>query len=199
MITTLIFDLGEVILKGLRGVDHLLEPLLNLNPECIWEQLKGPELDAFFHSKISEEEYWLKTAQKNKWNIRVDQLKEIIRKNFQEIHGTREILEKLKQKGYKLGLLSIHGKEWIDYCDRKYDYHKLFHSTCYSFEVGVSKPDPKAYLHILERLQANPKECLFIDDKEENLKAARELGLQTILFQNAEQLKKDLAALSIRI
>ncbi len=199
MITTIIFDLAEVLLKGTKGIGYLLGPMLNLPPEQVFPLLKGPELESLFHGQLSEEEYWQKILHKNQWKLSIEQLKEVVRKNFQEINGTRAILEKLKQKGYKLGLLSVHAKEWVDHCDHKYDYHKLFHSICYSFEIGISKSDKKSYLHILQRLQATPTECLFIDDKEVNLAAARELGLQTLLFRNADQLKKDLPTFSIRI
>ena len=59
------------------------------------------------------------------------------------------------------------------------------------------KPEPETYELILDRLNAKSKDCLFIDDQEKNLTAAREIGIQTIKFVNAEQLKEDLNDIDI--
>ncbi len=199
MITTIIFDLAEVYLQGIVGVEKHLEPILKIKDDKIHELLKGQNFIDLMEGKISEEEYLNNIISKNNLKVNLDELKKAIRKNFQEIEGTREIIEKLKDKGFKLGLLSVHSKEWIDHCEKQFDFHKLFHSTLYSFEVSVCKPDKKAYHLILEKLKAKPEECLFIDDSEKNIEAAKNIGLKTILFKNPTQLKKDLDSLSIDI
>ena len=61
MITTIIFDLGEVYLNGLRGVEHVLEPMLGIKADSIRPELVGTEANALFRGEISEEEYWKKT------------------------------------------------------------------------------------------------------------------------------------------
>lgn len=59
----------------------------------------------------------------------------------------------------------------------------LFHKTYYSYEVGLRKPDKKFFEHVLRDMGAVPCETLFIDDLEENLKPAHELGIQTMLVK----------------
>jgi putative hydrolase of the HAD superfamily len=154
--------------------------------------LRGEELEKLFHGQITEDEYWQQVSKNNKWKIDINILKKAIRDNFQEVEGIRTIIEKLKQRGYNLGLLSVHAKEWVDYCNHRYGYHKLFDSILYSFEVGLSKPNKKVYELILNKLKARPEECLFIDDKESNLVTARELGIRSIQFKNYKQLIYDL-------
>ena len=124
-------------------------------------------------------------------------IKKAIRNNFAEIKWTREIIEELKNKGYKMGLLSVHAKEWVEYLEKKFDYHKLFHSTMYSFDIGILKPDKRSYLLIMEKLKSKPEECLFIDDSEKNIIAAEELGINVVHFKNPEQLKKELEKLNL--
>jgi FMN phosphatase YigB (HAD superfamily) len=51
----------------------------------------------------------------------------------------------------------------------------------------------------LERLHAQPTECLFIDDNLVYLEGARKLGITTLQFTSAEQLKRDLGELGIRL
>jgi HAD superfamily hydrolase (TIGR01509 family) len=149
--------------------------------------------------KITEDKFWGKVAQRNNWNIAIRHFKKAIRNNFEEIEGTRQIIEKLKEKGFKLGLLSDHSREWINHCNNKFDYHKLFHSTQYSFEVECCKTDKKAFELMLKKLSENPENCLFVDDSEKNISTAKSIGLNTIQFKNPEQLKKELVSFSITI
>ena len=202
-ITTIIFDLSEVYLKGLYKVEEKLEPILNISSAEIFKILNLPEEDKAFDllmlGKISEDEYWKKILAATKWPISLDALKKAARDNFTEIEGTREIILKLREKGLKLGLLSNHCKEWIGYCEKKFDYHKLFHETAYSFEIGASKPDKKSYQYILKKLNAKPKECLFIDDSKKNIQSAEKLGIKGICFKTPSQLKKELNKIEFEI
>ena len=199
MITTIIFDLSEVYLTGLLGVEKRLEKALGIKANKIKAGLCGPELAALFHGEITEDDYWLKVIERNGWKAKTGALKKAVRKNFREIKGTREIVEQLKEDGFRLGLLSVHAKEWVDYCAQKFGYHELFHSASYSFEVAASKPDKKVYRLILRKLQAKPQECLFIDDHAKNLVPAKKMGMAAILFKNPRQLKQELARLGIAV
>jgi len=199
MIKTIIFDLAEVYLKGFYGVEDYLEDLLNLKSNEIKDKLQGPEFKLLMEGKITEDEFWKKLIQRNNWDIGINEFKKAIRNNFDEIKGTREIIEKLKDNGYKLGLISDHSKEWIDHCNNKFDYHKLFHSTQYSFEVECCKTDKKTFELLLKKLGEKAENCLFIDDSEKNINVAKSIGLNTIQFKDSEQLKKELISFSIKI
>ncbi|XP_014118149.1 PREDICTED: bifunctional epoxide hydrolase 2, partial [Pseudopodoces humilis] len=65
-----------------------------------------------------------------------------------------------------------------------------------SCRIGMSKPDPGIYRHALEQLQAQPREVIFLDELEENLEPARELGMATILVRDTESALRDLQELS---
>ena len=52
---------------------------------------------------------------------------------------------------------------------------------------------------MLERLKVKANECIYIDDREVNLEPAKKLGMKTILFRNAKQLKKELINYDIKI
>jgi putative hydrolase of the HAD superfamily len=74
------------------------------------------------------------------------------------------------------------------------DYFESFFCSCY---LGVRKPDPEIYRRVLAITQRKPESCVMIDDRDLNLECARELGMQTIQFQNTAQLRDDLARLGI--
>jgi len=200
MITTIIFDLAEVYLKGFCGVEDYLEETLGMKAIEIRNKLQGaPEFEPLMEGRITEDEFWKKVIQRNNWDIEIRHFKKAIRDNFEEIEGTREIIEKLKEKGFKMGLLSDHSQEWISHCEKKFDYHKLFHSTQYSFEVECCKTDTKTFELLLKKLGEKTENCLFIDDSEKNINVAKSIGLNTIQFKDPEQLKKELTSFSIII
>jgi putative hydrolase of the HAD superfamily len=198
MITTIIFDLSEVYLQGMKGI----EDRLNLK---YGTKLKNP---TFMHTKlanqflcgaITETKFWGGIIKEFDLKASISELKKIVRKNFREIDGTRIVIEKLKKNGYKLGLLSNQAKEWADYCEKLYDFHKLFHSRSYSFEIAMCKPEKRAYTLIMDKLQVMPNECLFIDDYDVNLIPAKELGLTTLQFENSKKLRRELERLDVRL
>lgn len=65
----------------------------------------------------------------------------------------------------------------------------VFFSSCF---LGLRKPDEVIYRLALDVTQRQPGECVFIDDREVNLECPRELGLRTIRFQDATQLRREL-------
>jgi len=72
----------------------------------------------------------------------------------------------------------------------------IFFSSCC---LGLRKPDEAIYRTALLVTQRKPEECIFIDDREVNLECPRELGLATILFREAQQLRSQLHELGVPI
>lgn len=70
-------------------------------------------------------------------------------------------------------------------------YDKAF-GSCY---MGIRKPNPKFYRHILKFMKCNASNAIFIDNKKENVIAARKLGILSIQFRNADSLVDDLRKL----
>ena len=66
-------------------------------------------------------------------------------------------------------------------------------------EAGLSKPDPAIYHHTLQALGLanHPQAAFFVDDREENVAAARALGIHAFLFQDALTLTASLRALGL--
>jgi HAD superfamily hydrolase (TIGR01509 family) len=199
MITTVIFDLSETYINSLFSSPVKLEPILGKPAAQIYSEMQGGDLISFLKGEITEGEYWSRIIRNSRWKTNITTLKRVLRENFREIEGTREMIEGLKAKGLRLGLLSIHGREWIGYCQGRFNFHKLFDSVEYSFEAGILKPDERSYRRILEKLKAKPEECVFIDDNPENLPPAEALGMKTILFKDPKQLRASLSALGIKL
>ena len=76
------------------------------------------------------------------------------------------------------------------------DIFAAFFSSCY---LGVRKPDPRIYQVALDVTQADPATSLFLDDREENVQAAQDLGMQTILVTDLDGLAGQLGAAGVEI
>ncbi|HTJ87004.1 MAG TPA: HAD-IA family hydrolase, partial [Terriglobales bacterium] len=70
----------------------------------------------------------------------------------------------------------------------------VFVSSCF---VGIRKPDERIYRLALELTQFSAEECVFIDDRQENLTGAEKVGIRTVLMKDAQQLRRDLQSLGI--
>jgi len=88
---------------------------------------------------------------------------------------------------FSLALLSNDIAEWSAHLRRKHGLDELFQKTVISSEVGIRKPDAGIYRILLDRLQAEGKDCLLIDDRLENLQPAGALGITTVWLAKNNQ------------
>jgi putative hydrolase of the HAD superfamily len=58
--------------------------------------------------------------------------------------------------------------------------------------MGISKPDPDFYWHILNKEGIKPENTVFVDDTEENVIAAQNIGIKSILFKSPNSLKSQI-------
>lgn len=75
--------------------------------------------------------------------------------------------------------------------------YELFNPCVLSCEVGMRKPEPRIYYAVCELLNTPPERCLFIDDLQINIQAARACRLQTHHFVDAADLRRKLATLGL--
>lgn len=80
---------------------------------------------------------------------------------------------------FKLCILSDQMQFKIDHIKENNDL-SFFDYVLFSSEIGVQKPSKEAFQMMLDRLGESPENCLFIDDREKNIEAAKKLGFQVI-------------------
>jgi 2-haloacid dehalogenase len=109
------------------------------------------------------------------------------------IHETVEIFRELKQSGrYQLYALTNWSGELFPVALELYEFLHWFDGRVVSGDEKMRKPFPEFYQLILDRFELTPEETLFIDDNLRNVEAAEKMGLQTIRFESAQQLRDDL-------
>ena len=97
---------------------------------------------------------------------------------------TVPVLKYLKSQGYKLYYLSNWARSGFELMKKKniMDFMSIFDGGIVSYEVGFQKPGKEIYNLLLRKYKLKPEECLFFDDKEENCKGARLVGMKAIQF-----------------
>jgi len=187
-IQTIIFDLGGVIINLKTEQQWINEDLLpNFQPDALHKLQESDFFRDYETGKIDSIAFVQQLKQiannntvsdieiKNYWN---GILKDIPFHRF-------EILKKLKER-YQLILLSntneIHLNEIYNYMQHKFGDDVLtpnFHHCYYSQEIGLRKPNRAIYEYVLENEMLRPENCLFLDDKTENLIEPKNLGILT--------------------
>ena len=80
----------------------------------------------------------------------------------------------------------------MEYINKQNQDIKLFDKIIVSYEMGNVKSDRETFQELLDKVQILPEETLFIDDYEINVQRAKEVGIQGIVFKNANQLREEL-------
>ena len=187
--------MSEVILTGVLGTERKIAELLKLRYEEVYPAFYNNAFQQLLIGKVTENEYLCNIVGDNSWPLSVENLKQIIRNNFQEIDNTKYIIQNLILNSHlKRGLLSDHAYEWIEYCRNNFTYETYFQEKIYSYEVGLTKQQPEIYTCMLQRLSLPASECLFIDDNAKNIALATKLGFKALLFTSAEELAETLTS-----
>ena len=108
------------------------------------------------------------------------------------IEPTVQILTALKEKGYDVHALSNWSAETFPLVESQFPFLGWFDVRVISGEIKLAKPDIKIFEHLLREIGRPANECLFIDDNLRNIKAAGNLGFDTIHFQSPAQLQQEL-------
>lgn len=116
---------------------------------------------------------------------------------LQEVVPNTQLLSFIKAElkpTFKVALLSNVGRGWLDDFFTKEDLHDLFDAVVLSSEIGIIKPDERAYVIAADRLGLPPDECIMIDDRLDNCHGADRAGMKWIQYQELRQLEQDLAS-----
>ncbi len=190
MITSIIFDFGDIFLNLEKeaSLDAFRKLGLNgPNPTLLEKN------DLFEKGQISELEF-IESFQEFCPNASgIEEIREAWNKIIGEFPLYRlEFLQLLALK-YKLFLLTNTDEIHIDQFEHKVgisffsDFYQCFEKVYYSYEMGMRKPDPAIFRHILNKHDLNPKRTLFVDDKKENTDAAASLGIHVWNLQVGEE------------
>jgi epoxide hydrolase-like predicted phosphatase len=146
---------------------------------------------------INEDTFWERIC--SRLNVPTPKADSLWADAFKAVYVPKEdmfsLAARLRKNGYKTALLSNTEAVAMQYFYQlQYD---MFDVLVFSCAEGTRKPEKKIYELTVQRLGSRPGQSVFIDDKPEYINGAKEAGLNTILFENINQLKNTLAELGV--
>lgn len=106
-------------------------------------------------------------------------------------------IRSLEKNGYHTYILSNFPKSTYEKATEELSFEKETTGAIFSYQVKCIKPETEIYKLLLDRYHLVPQECVFIDDRPENIEAAEKLGITGIQFQNQQQAKRRLLELGV--
>ncbi len=116
---------------------------------------------------------------------------------FVPIEGTMDLLNQVRQRGFRTYLLSNLTEKARDYIAYKYDLFSQFDGVVLSCQENRIKPEPEIYKRLLERYKLMPSECVYIDDIPAFVAVAKEMGMTGIVFTMPADLRAQLHQLGV--
>ena len=97
--------------------------------------------------------------------------------------GFLEFIHAVKGK-YKLAIISNDSSGWSKYIREKFELNQYFDVISISGDLKIRKPDERIFLLTAEKLGVRPEDCFYVDDRRNNLEAAKKLGMKQILLNS---------------
>lgn len=153
---------------------------------CTWEWNNQTDLGKSFAESVAE-----KVAEYPEWETEIRMYWERWEDMLNgEVPGMKEWICELKNAGYKVYGLSNWSHETFPMVKDKYEAFSMMDGIVMSGEELIAKPDLRIYKILLERYGLKAKECVFIDDRKENIIAGEQVGIRGIIFEDCEQVKQ---------
>ena len=194
---TLIFDLGGVCLSNHWSKEQrkLFSKQFDLDLNKLEENHRKYLKDLVL-GKISEEDYFIRLFSMQEKSVDIKQAVEFTRTtnySFPEVLG---LIDKLSKK-YDTYAFTNEIREAAEFRIKRFNLNAYFKKIFVSSEIGFEKFDKESFLYIAECIKKQPEDIIFIDDSPDFIKKASSIGMQTILFEDINKLKKSLEKLLI--
>ena len=183
MIKTIFWDFGGVIVRdNIQPAFRELGIPYGATAVMAWREHKL--------SYINQEEYFTRCLNghldaKEKLRALTDALLTV------HPEGALSIIEELQGR-YKQGVISNHSREWGRTIVERLGLERYLKPIIISAEVGMDKSGQDIFYHALRLTDTSPDHALFVDNQENNILVARSVGMNAVLFEGREKLKKDM-------
>lgn len=194
---TVLFDMFGVLARhqSVEGKDRLVR-VAGAPATAFWDAYWARR-HPYDRGDVTAEEYWNEVAQDLGVRFdreRVNALVEADVASWREIDPTMvALVEELVGAGRRVGLLSNIPEELAVHYEAHHPWLAHFHVRAFSCRIRRAKPEAEAYLWCRDALGVEADRILFVDDRLENVRAAREVGMHGHVFTDAELFVQELA------
>jgi putative hydrolase of the HAD superfamily len=202
-VKAVILDYGEVLCyRPTPDEFRRMATIFRLSLESFLTRWEGSRF-LLDRDEVTPEVYWARFADDTQTKLEPEQVEALCRWEIEMWTRENPImvkwLLKVSAAGIKIGLLSNMPADLAAHVQRTFEWMKQFNYKTFSAHVKLLKPDPAIYEHTLRGLGEKPSATLFVDDRAENIHAARTLGMHAIRFQSVAQLRNELEGMGFPI
>ena len=183
-IKTFLFDLGNVLLffSHERMCDQMGELCGKPGPEIRELLIDSRQHLVYERGEMSEKEFHQWFQEVTSTRIPLTALRRAAADIFSENASMFPVLDRLKERGHRLVLLSNTNVSHIEYIREKYDVLERFDDLILSYEAAAVKPESPIFEEAIRRIDCAPDECFYTDDIPEYIDQGRALGLQAEVY-----------------
>jgi HAD superfamily hydrolase (TIGR01509 family) len=187
--TVLLFDIMSTVVY-----DPFYEHMPDYFEMSFEELLEAKDPDAWFEFERGEidETTLAERFFDERDPIDLEGIKRRFYDEYRFVEGMEGLLAELNARGVEIHAFSNYGP-WYRMIEDKLELSRFLAWSFVSCCMGLRKPDPEVYDHVVEALGVEPETCLFVDDRESNVEGAREAGLRSFVFDGAEPTRLELA------
>ncbi len=201
MIKAIAFDLGGVIFSfGSPLYYKKLDKLDKRKKEYVYRLLESDLSVDLRRGKVSEKDFWAEAKKTMPSDLDVDQIEKEWYECYQIDKNLIDLIIRLKEK-YKIFAFSLNTKGRVEYLEKKYAFRKLFDKEIYSFDCGFIKPEKEFVECLIEGVDVEPSEIVYVDDKPEDASVAKHYGIKVLIHEygNIDRLVKDLKRFGVEV
>jgi beta-phosphoglucomutase family hydrolase len=199
LIGAVIFDLDGVIVESENAhIEAEKQTFLKYDVRISTEELReytGTTAKAMFTELIRK--YRLKTTFEEMSSQKEEILFGLLKKDAEPTKGIITLLRKLKSERTRLAIGSSSTKKQIKYVLDKLEIAHMFDSVVGAEDIVNSKPDPEIFLKAAAELNANPSECLVVEDSKLGVEAAKRAHMKCVGYRNPNSGNQDLSKADI--
>ncbi len=199
-IRNMVFDIGNVIVRwSPHAICEAAFGAENATPDRVAQVFGDPLWHELNRGERSAEETMRLYGAKLGWDDAFSgRFFGHITDSLIEMPGTLDLIDRLKANGYRLFIITDNVHEVMAHLRARYDFFNRFEGVVNSAELGVLKPDPAIFRHLIDTYDLAADECVFLDDMAHNVAGAQAVGMQAIQFVSVGQAEPELRELGVK-
>lgn len=198
-VKAVIFDYGNVLSispldSDTSSMAKILDTTVDKFEQAYWQYRL--DYDCGLSSNVK---YWQLVSDALNKSVNENQIEELTksdvlswsRPNLEVVQYANELVE----KGIELALLSNMPTDLKNWVENSCNWLPKFNHRTYSCKLNCAKPDSEIYKHSINGLKSPLSKTVFVDDRKENIEAAKTLGVNSILFSDIGKLKDSIESI----
>ena len=186
----MVFDLGNTLIRFDHNISAAkIAGAFNIDLKKVYDTFFDSDITRpFERGELSPEEFHAKASDLFSMELSYDEFVDIWNDIFWEDRDMCALARRLK-KSYKLMLLSNISVLHYEHIRKRFNIIDIFDEVILSFQVGAIKPERKIFDEVVRRAGGDKEKLFYIDDREDLIKAALELGIDSIRFESVDTLR----------